>query len=468
MQDIIERLTRAVGNIIEGEDTRLEDTTPAQALARLQLIVRLASLATSVFVVATPLYQSQLGGSGTHLGITFALGELATALARPIVGRALDKYGRRAYVRMGVFFVFLGMVLMAFARPFSVGPQYAPLLSLGKDYALFMLDISRIVQGFGMGTMLLASYAITADLSRGGTGTSFGSTEQAQFRGGLYGWLMAVPIFLINGFNTDAELRITPAIWSTSFAIYAGGALLSFVMSYRGLPETKAFADAAHSDEIETPASIARSNRINPQLYVLMAIVLFTNFSDGLKLFILRFIQENITTDNVQIGLSYLPAALIWATLPSRMGVFADRYGRKLPMSIGLTASGLFSLTIPLLAVLLTNNKTIALILLTAFSGLEALCYSAAVPAEQALVADMMGGKKRGTGFGLYTLAVTGGRALGPLIMGALYDVSHSGPFIANAVILIVGAGLVWFALKDPGRPKHAFADAPHDAESAP
>jgi MFS family permease len=64
----------------------------------------------------------------------------------------------------------------------------------------------------------------------------------------------------------------------------------------------------------------------------------------------------------------------------------------------------------------------------------------------------MMGGKKRGTGFGLYTLAVTSGRALGPLIMGALYELNQSGPFIANAVILIIGALLVWFALKDPAR----------------
>jgi MFS family permease len=93
-----------------------------------------------------------------------------------------------------------------------------------------------------------------------------------------------------------------------------------------------------------------------------------------------------------------------------------------------------------------------AIIALTIFAALEALCYSAAVPAEQALVADMMGGHKRGTGFGLFTLAQTSGKAIGPLVMGALYDVRASGPFAANAVILLIGAVLVWFVLRDPAR----------------
>ena len=133
------------------------------------------------------------------------------------------------------------------------------------------------------------------------------------------------------------------------------------------------------------------------------------------------------------------------------MGVFADRFGRKPPMSIGLTASGLFSLIIPALAFIFPN-PLMAILALTLFATLEALCYSAAVPAEQALVADMMGGHKRGTGFGLFTLAQTAGKAIGPLVMGFLYDIQAGGPFVANAVILIIGAVLVWFVLKDPAR----------------
>jgi cyanate permease len=49
-------------------------------------------------------------------------------------------------------------------------------------------------------------------------------------------------------------------------------------------------------------------------------------------------------------------------------------------------------------------------------------------------------------------LAQTAGKALGPLIMGFLYDIRPSFPFGANAIILIVGGLLVWFALRDPTR----------------
>lgn len=48
------------------------------------------------------------------------------------------------------------------------------------------------------------------------------------------------------------------------------------------------------------------------------------------------------------------------------------------------------------------------------------------------------------------TLAQSVGQVIGPVIMGALYDVNHSGPFLANAFILILGSLLVWTLLTEP------------------
>jgi MFS family permease len=449
MPNIVDKVSSALDTWIEGNEAAPHSADPQHDLDRLQTIVRFASLATSISVVAAPLYLQSLGSSGLETGIFFAIGELATALARPLIGRALDRFGRRPFLRVGVAIVFISMALFAIARPFSLGPKNAPFLTTDATYAEVMMFIAKLINGFGMGTMLLASYTVTADLARTGkTAGSFGATEQAQFRGGLYGALIAVPILLANGFNPESgNLDINSQVWTTAFAVYSLGALGAFLFSYRELPETRQLAFAV-TDEHEEEH---HQNRIDPQLYVLMAIVLFTNFSDGLKIYILRYIREFITTNTLWIGLSYVPSALIWGTLPARMGRIADRFGRKPPMTIGLTASGIFSVTIPLLAILFPN-PIIAIVALTLFATLESICYAAAVPAEQALVADMMGGKKRGTGFGLYTLAQTAGKALGPLIMGFLYDIRPSFPFGANAIILIVGGLLVWFALRDPAR----------------
>jgi len=299
------------------------------------------------------------------------------------------------------------------------------------------------VQGFALGTMLLSSYTMTADLARQvGRGSSFGSTEEAQYRGGLIGALVAVPVLLVFGFDPYGNLHITDTAWSIIFLLYAIFGMVAFGYVLRRVPETRHLAIKEAAKEPQ--------RKINRQLYVLMAIVALTSASSyGLAPFILSFIRDHLTDNLIWIALAYVPAALIWAFLPSRLGVVADRVGRKPPMVIGLTMSGLFSLTIPFLTFIFPNH-TLAIVALAAFATIEAACYAAAVPAEQALVADMTGGKQRGIGFGLYTLAQSLGQVFGPLVMGVLYDVHRSGPFVINAIILIIGSVLVWFVLKDP------------------
>jgi MFS family permease len=307
-----------------------------------------------------------------------------------------------------------------------------------------MLLIASTVQGFGMGTMLLSAYAMTADLTVvQGRGSSFGGTEQAQYRGGLYGGLIAIPVLFLTGFNPEGQLRVTTTMWSVLFVIFAVAAVVALVMVWTGTRET-------YSAIVRPQTAVAPSDqsRINPQLYVLMAIVALTSASaSGIAPFILKYIQDHITQDVSMIALAYLPASLVWGFLPSKMGVLADRYGRKLPMAIGLAVSGVFSMFIPFMTTIFP---------LTVFATVEAVCYSAAVPAEQALVADMTGGRRRGMGFGLYTLAMSIGRVIGPLVMGIMYDQYRSGPFFVNAVILVAGTFLVIFVLRDTWGRKHA------------
>jgi len=151
----------------------------------------------------------------------------------------------------------------------------------------------------------------------------------------------------------------------------------------------------------------------------------------------------------------------VWGTLPARMGRYADRFGRKPVMVVGLICSAILSLFIPLVTVVVPASESIrvlgyavpiALILLSLFVAAEAVTYSAATPAEQALASDMMGGKARGQGFGLYTFARSAGEVIGPIAMGAVYAFEPSGAFVVNSVILIIGSLLVWFALQDPAK----------------
>ncbi len=347
-----------------------------------------------------------------------------TAIVRPIIGRAVDLYGRKPFLLLGIAVLGVSMILFALSRD------------------VLMLLIASTMQGFGLGTMLLAAYAMTADLTMvGGRAGSFGSTEQAQYRGGLYGALFAIPVLLLTGFNPEGQLRVTPTAWSILFLLYAGMGCVAFVVGLKGMRETYSVV-VRHEAQSESHPP----RKIQSQLYVLMAIVALTSASSsGIAPFILKYIQDHITQDVSMIALAYLPASIVWGFMPSKMGIIADRFGRKLPMAVGLIVSGIFSAFIPYLTLIFP---------LMVFATMEAVCYSAAVPAEQALVADMTGGEQRGMGFGLYTLGMSAGRVIGPLIMGWLYDQFRSGPFFANAVILLIGTLLVLVLLRDPSKPR--------------
>ncbi len=423
-----------------------------QQLSRLQTVIRFASLATSVLVIALPIYSSNFNATGLEKGLLFALPAFMMAIARPIIGKGIDKFGRKPFLVLGTGIMCIAMFLFMLAREIDTIILGVP-IKTDASWAVAMLFIARSVQGFAIGTMLLASYAITADLARqAGRGSSFGSTEEAQYRGGLFGGLIALPILFVFGFDPSGELRINESVWSIVFVFYAIGAIFSFILAVKRVPETRQIAIIEAETDEDQPA------RINPQLYVLMAIVMLTTASSyGLAPFILTYIQDHLTQNLIFIAMAYVPAALIWAFLPSKLGGVADRVGRKPPMITGLTMSGLFSLTIPFLTLLFPNDA-LAVIALALFATLEALCYAAAVPAEQAMVADMTGGKQRGIGFGLYTLAQSMGQVFGPLLMGVLYDWDRSGPFIANAVILIIGSFLVLTFLQDPRAKKKPAA----------
>ncbi|MCS6773698.1 MAG: MFS transporter [Anaerolineae bacterium] len=421
----------------------LQEVAARYALEQLQQVIRLASLATTALVVALPLYSRNFNASGTETGLLFAIPAFTAAIARPIIGRSMDRIGRKPFLVAATVLMLIAMLTFAAAREFTVSLG-GMVWQADARFAVNMLFAARTLQGFALGVLLLSSYTMTADLARqAGRGSSFGYTEEAQYRGGILGGLIALPVLLLLGFNVQGELIITQDVWTAVFSLFSLGTLISAIWAVQRVPETRQWA-LAQAEPLEL------SRTIDPQLFRLMAIVTLTMASSyGLSPFILVYINDRLTQNLIFIVLAYLPAALIWAFLPSRLGRIADRVGRKPPIVIGLSISGLFSLTIPFLAVL-SPNPALAIGVLMVFATLEAACYSAAVPAEQALVADMTGGKHRGTGFGLYTLAQSVGQIIGPVAMGALYDIDHSGPFIANAVILALGSVLVLTLLRDP------------------
>lgn len=359
-----------------------------------------------------PIYGREIGATALEVGGLFSAISFVPVIVRPFLGRMLDRWGRRPFLLLGLAGYVAAMIVLCFADTVA------------------LLTVGRFIQGLGQAFLWLSAYTVVADVAAtSGRGHSFGVIDEALNRGAIIGTSAGFTIlFTLEGF----EVPITQA-WFWLFVAYTVPALLALWMGWRGVQETR---PAAALQPIQ-------SRPLSSQLLALMVIVCVTGASSAMVWPLLMiFLQDSLHADVVILVWAYLPAALIGAFLPSHMGRIADRFGRKLPMVVGLIVGALASALIPHL------RSVIPLIVLWA---VEELGYTASIPAERAFVADIAGDDTRGTSYGLYTFALFLGAALGPLAGGWLYDnVGQAFPFYLNTVVLLLGALLVATVLREP------------------
>lgn len=124
----------------------------------------------------------------------------------------------------------------------------------------------------------------------------------------------------------------------------------------------------------------------------------------------------------------------------------SDRFGRRSPLIIALLVSALAALAVPFV------QSLWPLALLWVF---EAAAFAAAAPAEEALVVDFADEEHQGRALGFYTAAAGLGGVIGPLLGGWLYErFAAVGAFGISALLMAVGAGLIFLLVREPSRLK--------------
>ena len=121
-------------------------------------------------------------------------------------------------------------------------------------------------------------------------------------------------------------------------------------------------------------------------------------------------------------------------------GALADRYGRRGIILFGLVVSALSGLTLGFV------NKFYLFYGLSVFVGLMG---SAAHPAHQAMVADLLPADKRSEGFGILRVVSNFAWIIGPTIGGFLASFNYLYLFLSDAVISIITALLVFRLLPE-------------------
>ena len=404
------------------------------SLHSLHLSVLLISLPFGLLVLGLPLIAREMGASALAIGGLFSIYSLIIVVLQPIVGHGLDRFGRRPFLIIGLLgFAFSNAV---FGLASGVGSLY----------------IAQLAQGVGSGLLWLAVLSVVSDLAPADCrGEEYGRVEEMAFRGMLLGSLVGFALlWLLSRDDFGGTLSLTDG-WRILFLGFTAAALLATAIVWRRVPESlQRSADdpeempAAPTDQ---PVEPEEKWRLPGQLWVFLGIVILTAIAaEILSPVLIKYLNDNVSSNMFLIALAFLPAAIAGATLPSRLGGLSDRFGRRPPLIIALLVSGLAALAVPLVQSL----WPLALLWV-----IEAAAFAAATPAEEALVVDLAGGERQGTALGYYTAAAALGGVIGPLLGGWLYDrFAALGAFGISALLLVLGAVLILVFMREPSRAK--------------
>jgi DHA1 family multidrug resistance protein-like MFS transporter len=325
-------------------------------------------------------------------------------LCRPIIGWALDRFGRKVFFVTGVACYAGAMGLFALASNVT------------------MLYLAQFVQGLATALTWTSAYTIATELAPSTQqGRTVGRVDEYSAWGALYGLLVTLAFL--------SWLTLSSA-WSLLFLSCAILAVWGTWLAGKQTPETR----PSH------PVAAGRKPLVAWPLVRVMGVVFLGHlFITLIRPVFLIFLYDRFTTDVRLLALAFIPATLIESFLPSRMGRLSDRWGRA-PLSVaGLTWAGLCALLLP-------GFPHLAWIIVC--WTLKTLGLAMAVPPQKACISDLTENAERGTGYGFYTFAASFGGAVGPLLGGWLYDaIGQAVPFYLTGIVLLASAGWVLLLL---------------------
>lgn len=392
---------------VKGSETGQDSASQPETLVALRQAIFAVALPLGMLGFALPVYGREIGADAVEIGLFFSVFSFSMVLLRPVVGTGLDRYGRRPFVLSGLAGYALSMCLF------------------GLWVDVRGVIVARAVQGVAAACLWIAVDAVIADVAGAGRrGRSFGGINQASNQGSIVGSLTA--IVLMGQFGAEN-------VWTLLFLGYGVAAAVGLILAWRGLPETYAAGPRAG----HRPVPWSRP-------WVLLLVIATVTGASGAMIgpIVLFFLQDRLGASPVEVGLAYMPAALVAALVATRLGGLADRFGRKPLMLLGMAVSAASSFVMPGLGTVLG---------LAILQVVVAAASTASGPAHQALVADLTGGDQRGRAYGLYALAGGLGATVGPLAGGWLYEhVSPATPFYANGAVLVASTIVLWALLKVP------------------
>lgn len=169
--------------------------------------------------------------------------------------------------------------------------------------------------------------------------------------------------------------------------------------------------------------------------------------------FFALYLTRKFSVGMTEVGVLFAVFSLSGFISSTIGGALTDRLGRKGIVIFSLIAS---------------SFSAVAMGLVTSFSAFFVLAMTVGIlsdlagPAHNAMVADILPEKQRAQGYGIIRVAFNLSVAIGPIIGGLLATRSYLALFIADAVISLITATLIWRFM--PETKPQAQTDAPQES----
>jgi MFS family permease len=353
-----------------------------------------------------PYYALRLNATPELIGLMTAAFSVAQLLAAPFWGRFSDRYGRRPALLIGLSASAVAYVIFGLAD------------------ALWLLFLSRLVQGAGGGTTGVAQ-AYVAD------------TIRPSGRAKALGWLSAA---------TSAGVAIGPTVGSLSHAMFgptapglvaAGLCLINVAFAWRWLPEsrkpTPAGGTATRRKPVLQAAGEVLEHPARPVSRLIwiysVGMLAFASLTSILALFLDA--EFGITEKTIGYFYSYV-GILSFVMRSVLLGPIVERFGETRTMRYGTAC-----LVLGLLAYTVTPNVWFLAVVIPLVPIGTALLF----PSTTALMSRAAAKEDLGTTMGVAQTFAGVSRVLAPLLAtGAFQRVGHTAPFyFAAGTVALVG-----------------------------
>ena len=352
-------------------------------------------LGNGVVIPFIPIYAQEFGASGVAVGILFGAHSASRTFLLPLIGRASDRHGRKAFLLWGLFGYALSSVAYLLAG------------------SLLTLIVIMALQGVATAMVQPVSMAYVGDLTPKGKEGAYAGYVNTAFLGGVAGGPILGGV-IKDLFNMQA-----------SFILLGLLSLLSLLLLLFFLPEVQKH-HVAEKKEIASWRTVLSSR---PILGVALFRVVYALSSTLIWVFVPLLSASLLPLTTSQVGALISLNVLISTVLQSPCGRLSDRMNKAVLIGIGSLISGVSLAGFPL------TSTFWHLLVLNALVGAG---FGLAYPAHMALAMEHTPGSSMGTVMSTLLTVHSFGMTIAPPIFGIVVDYYNLSSMFYSAGLLCV------------------------------